>query len=111
MKRFFKKQFGSLFGRGMLPVLAMAVMLGVSACGGGSPVTLTQANLDKIQPDMSAKDVKAILGEPTESKSEPIPIVGGTKTTYTYENQQSRVVIVLKNDNVQTKEGHFSAGQ
>lgn len=89
----------------------LLVICGLSACNGGSPLTLTQANLNKIQPDMSAADVKAILGEPTESKTEPIPIVGGTKTTYTYENKDSRVVIVLKNDNVQTKEGHFGAPQ
>ena len=92
-------------------LLALCVISTLSACGGGSPVTLTQANLDKIQPDMSSKDVKAILGEPTESKDEPIPIVGGTKTTYVYSNNQDRVVIVLKNDNVQTKEGHFGAAQ
>ena len=90
---------------------ALFVVSTLSGCGGGSPATLTQENLDKIQIDMSSKDVKAILGEPTESKSEPIPIVGGTKTTYVYANKQDRVVIVLKNDNVQTKEGHFGTGQ
>jgi hypothetical protein len=95
----------------ILSLAALVIASTFSACGGGSPITLTQANLDKIQPDMSSKDVKAILGEPTESKSEPIPIVGGTKTTYIYANNDSRVVIVLKNDNVQTKEGHFGAAQ
>ncbi len=74
-----------------------------------TPVTLTQANLDKIQDGMSATEVKAILGSPTDSKSEPIPIVGGTKTTYTYTNKEDRIVIVLKNDTVQSKEGHFAA--
>jgi hypothetical protein len=71
--------------------------------------TLTQENLDKIQPDMTSTQVKAILGEPTDSKSEPIPIVGGTKTTYTYDSGDNKdhVVIVLKNDSVQTKEGTF----
>jgi len=74
-------------------------------------LTLTQENLDKIHQDMSSQEVKSILGEPTESKSEPIPIVGGTKTTFVYTNKQDRVVIVLKNDNVQSKEGQFSSGQ
>jgi len=59
---------------------------------------------------MSSKEVKSILGEPTETKSEPIPIVGGTKTTFVYTNKEDRVVIVLKNDNVQTKEAHFTSG-
>lgn len=90
--------------------MALLTLLTLNACGGGSPFTLTQENLDKIQRDMSSREVKSILGEPTESKSEPIPIMGGTKTTYVYSNKQDRVVIVLKNDNVQTKEGHFSSG-
>jgi hypothetical protein len=97
--------------RTICTALALAVMTGLGACGGGSPVTLTQANLDKIQQDMSASEVKAILGEPTETKTEPIPIVGGTKTTYVYENKQDRVVIILKNDNVQSKEGQFGSAQ
>ncbi len=46
--------------------------------------------------------------KPTDPKSEPIPIVGGTKTTYVYEPKEDRVVIVLKNDTVQSKEGHFA---
>ena len=83
------------------------VILFLAACN-MTPVTLTQANLDKIQEGMSATEVKSILGAPTDSKSEPIPIVGGTKTTYTYTNKEDRVVIVLKNDTVQSKEGHFA---
>lgn len=81
----------------------------LAACGGGSPVTLTQDNVDKIQDGMTSAEVKAILGSPTDSKSEPIPIVGGTKTTYVYSNESDRVVIILKNDTVQSKEAHFSS--
>jgi predicted small lipoprotein YifL len=90
--------------------MAVAVLATLSACGGGSPLTLTQENLDKIQEGMSATQVETILGAPTDSKSEPIPIVGGTKTTFTYANKNDRVVIVLKNDTVQSKEGHFTSG-
>lgn len=89
--------------------LAVVALAALSACGGGSPLTLTQDNLDKIEEGMSATQVQTILGPPTDSKSEPIPIVGGTKTTYVYANKNDRVVIVLKNDTVQTKEGHFTS--
>ena len=82
-------------------------MMALSACGGGSPLTLTQANLDKVHEGMTANEVKSILGSPTDSKTEPIPIVGGTKTTYVYSNKEDRVVVILKNDTVQSKEGHF----
>lgn len=88
-----------------LAVLFLAIL---TACGGGSPLTLTQDNLDKVHNDMSAAEVKSILGAPTESRSEDIPVVGGTKLTYVYSNDQSRVVIVLKNDKVQSKEGAFA---
>jgi hypothetical protein len=82
-------------------------MLVLAACNAAS-VTLTQDNLDKIQEGMSSAQVKSILGSPTDSKSEPIPVVGGTKLTYIYEHDGDRAVIVLKNDTVQSKEGHFS---
>ena len=88
-------------------ILGIVAMMALSACGGGSPLTLTQANLDKVQEGMTASEVKSILGNPTDSKTEPIPIVGGTKTTYVYSNEEDRVVIILKNDTVQSKEGHF----
>ncbi len=72
-------------------------------CGGGSPLTLNQDNLNKIHNDMSQAEVRDIMGAPTESKDEPIPIVGGTQTTYTYRNDTSEVTIVFKNDKVQEK--------
>lgn len=88
--------------------LAAALLLALSACGGGSPLTLTQENFDQIHEGMTAAQVQAILGPPSDSQSEPIPIVGGTKTTYTYANKDDKVTIVLKNDTVQSKEGRFS---
>jgi hypothetical protein len=90
-----------------LSLLAVGCAAMLAGCNASS-VTLTQDNLDKIQDGMSATQVKTILGAPTESKEEPIPVVGGTKTTYTYTNSDgANVVIVLKNDTVQSKEGHF----
>jgi hypothetical protein len=58
---------------------------------------------------MSSAEVRSIMGAPTESKDESIPIVGGTQTTYTYRNDNSEVVIVLKNDLVKEKHGTFGA--
>lgn len=69
--------------------------------------TLTQANLDKVQKDMSQAEVETIFGPPTTSQSEPIPIVGGTKTTYTYQSGDSAVTIIFKNNQVQQKSGTF----
>jgi hypothetical protein len=88
-------------------ILCVALSLALLGCGGGSLLTLTQDNLNKVQTDMSQADVKSILGTPTESREEPIPIVGGTETTYTYRNNTSEVVIVFKNDKVQEKHGSF----
>jgi hypothetical protein len=68
---------------------------------------LTQANLDRIQTDMSPAEVETILGAPTSSDSKPIPIVGGTQTTYSYENGTSAVTIVFKNNQVKEKSGTF----
>ena len=90
--------------------LALASALALSACGGGSPLTLTEDNYNKIQNDMSESDVKSILGSPSSEDSQPIPIVGGTQTTLVYSNTQNgtTVTIVLKNDKVQNKTGHFN---
>jgi hypothetical protein len=88
--------------------LCALLSLSLVACGGGSPLSLNQANLDKIHDDMSPTEVKAILGSPTDSKSEPIPVVGGTETTYVYRNNDSEVKIVFKNDQVKEKQGSFS---
>ncbi|MBN8709449.1 MAG: hypothetical protein BGO12_17180 [Verrucomicrobia bacterium 61-8] len=91
-----------------LSLLAVGCAAVLAGCDAASSVTLTQDNLDKIQDGMSAAQVKTILGAPTASKEEPIPVVGGTKTTYTYTNSTgANVVIVLKNDTVQSKEGTF----
>jgi hypothetical protein len=88
-------------------VLCAALSLVLLGCGGGSPLTLNQQNLDKVHDDMTPTEVRSIFGAPTESKTDPIPIVGGTQTTYTYRNDKSEVVIVFKNDQVKEKHGTF----
>jgi hypothetical protein len=70
--------------------------------------TLTQANLDRVQTDMSKAEVEAIFGAPTSSQDQPIPIVGGTQTTYNYQSGGSAVTIVFKNDQVKEKSGTFN---
>jgi len=62
----------------------LALSLFLAGCGALSSMSLTQANLDKVHDDMSPAEVKSILGDPTDSKTEPIPVVGGTQTIYTY---------------------------
>ena len=88
--------------------LCLALSLLIAGCGVFSSMALTQANLDKIHDDMSPEDVKSILGEPTDSKSEPIPIVGGTQTIYTYHSDSADVTIIFKNDLMKEKKGTFA---
>ncbi len=71
------------------------------------PAALTQANLDRVQDDMSQSEVEAIFGQPTSSQSMPIPIVGGTQTTYNYQSGGSAVTIIFKNNQVKQKSGTF----
>jgi len=92
-------------------LLAILALVTLAACSGSLTTKLTQANFDQIQHGMSTAEVKSLLGDPTQSDSEPIPIVGGTKTTYTYTHGQDSAVIVFKNDNMETKEGHFATQQ
>ena len=92
----------------MKTYLCLALSLFIAGCGVVSSMALTQANLDKIHDDMSPAEVKSILGEPTDSKSEPIPIVGGTQTIYTYHSDSADVTIIFKNDLMKEKKGTFA---
>jgi hypothetical protein len=56
---------------------------------------------------MSPAEVEAIFGQPSSSQSQPIPIVGGTQTTYTYQGGTSAVTIIFKNNQVKQKSGTF----
>jgi hypothetical protein len=88
--------------------LSVVLSLFIAGCGAFSSLSLTQANLDKIHDDMSPTEVKSILGDPAESKTEPIPIVGGTQTIYTYHSNSSEVTIIFKNDLMKEKHGTFA---
>jgi len=87
--------------------LSLAVALLLAGCGGPFGSSLTQVNLDKVHNDMSPTEVRAILGEPSDSRSEPIPIVGGMQTTYVYHRSSSDITIIFKNDLVKEKRGTF----
>ena len=89
----------------ILSVLSLVFIL--AACGGGSPITLNQDNFNRLHDDMSQAEVTAIMGQPTTSNTEPIPIVGGTATTYTYRNDTSNVTLVFKNNLLKEKHGDF----
>ena len=88
--------------------LCLALSLFIAGCGAFSSMSLTQANLDKIHDDMTPAQVKSILGDPAESKTDPIPIVGGTQTIYTYHSGSSDVTIIFKNDLMKEKHGTFA---
>jgi hypothetical protein len=88
-------------------LLCGTLALLLSGCGGGSSLTLNQDNFNRVHNGMSQVDVTAIMGQPTESKTDPIPIVGGTQTTYTYRNDKSEATIVFKNDQVTDSHANF----
>ena len=68
----------------------------------------SQANLNMIHEDMSMAEVSNVLGAPTSTRSEPIPIVGGTQTTYTYQSPNAAITIIFKNDRMKEKSGTFN---
>ncbi len=71
------------------------------ACGS----KLTSANLDKVQNDMSPAQVKQILGEPTETKTNSA--MGLSATTYVYKKGNTEVTITFVNDKEMAKQGSF----
>jgi hypothetical protein len=82
-------------------LFAIAALLLVAACS-----KLTEDNLQKIHGGMTTDEVKAILGEPTDSQTKTMPVLGSS-TVYTYHTGSSNVVITFINDKVVTTEGDF----
>jgi len=61
----------------MLRALALAALLLVAACS-----KVTQENFAKVQDGMSEQDVRALLGDPSESSSAQILGVSGTSSRW-----------------------------
>jgi outer membrane protein assembly factor BamE (lipoprotein component of BamABCDE complex) len=66
---------GKRLGKAWVRLLALALCLGVVACAGSQ---ITRENFDKIKTGMTAAQVTAILGEPTESSSVDVAVFSGT---------------------------------
>ncbi|MEY2546436.1 MAG: hypothetical protein QOG48_1553 [Verrucomicrobiota bacterium] len=67
---------------------------------------ITKANVDEVSENMSKKQVESILGPPTEIDNKDFLVM--KKTTYTYRQGKETVVIVFKDDKLQTKESTLS---
>ena len=87
--------------------LCLVLSLLATGCGRVTTTGLTQANLDKVHGDMSSMEVRSLLGDPADSQSDAIPILGGVQTIYTYHSNSSDVTIIFKNDLMKEKHGTF----
>jgi hypothetical protein len=72
---------------------------------GGCSSRLTSDNLSHIKPGMTSKEVKTILGDPTETESQATLSISGT--TYVYRSGESEVKVVFLNDKVTAVQSHF----
>jgi outer membrane protein assembly factor BamE (lipoprotein component of BamABCDE complex) len=81
----------------------IAALLALSGC---SNKRITKANVDELTENMSKKQVESILGPPTEIDNKDFLVM--KKTTYTYRQGKDSVIIVFKDDKLQTKESTLS---
>jgi outer membrane protein assembly factor BamE (lipoprotein component of BamABCDE complex) len=81
-------------------LLTGAALLLLTACS-----RLTETNLEKIHNGMTTDEVKAILGDPTDTQTGSL--IGISGTTYVYHTPTSDVKITFLNDKVITTEGEF----
>ena len=66
---------------------------------------VTSQNIDKIKVGMTSDQVKVILGQPNDSKTQGA--LGLSSTTFTYKKGSSEVTVVFLNDKVMAKNGEF----
>jgi hypothetical protein len=81
-------------------LLVGVVILFLSACS-----RVTPQNLEKIKMGMSSEQVKAVLGNPSDTLTQGA--LGLSSTTYTYKKGTSVVKIVFLNDKVMAKNGEL----
>jgi len=82
-------------------ILLLTTVLVLTACAS----KLTQENLQKVHSGMTIDEVKAILGNPTDSQS--ADMLGFKSTSFTYHTKTADVKIVFLNDKVMSTEGEF----
>ena len=78
-----------------------AVMLLCSALLVGCGSKVTQENFEKIHSGMTQAEVRAILGEPTESSGIALGPLGGTSSTW--KSNGNTIAIQFLNDKVVAK--------
>ncbi len=94
--------------RALFPTVAAAGIL-LSGC----EQRITDANLQAVKPDMSTKEVEAILGPPrrveSPPESEPTVVKSLSITRYIYEQKGHKVQLTFVGDRLATQgvEGSF----
>jgi hypothetical protein len=86
---------------GLILILVLCACL--AACGS----KLTQENFDKIKTNMTFEEVKALLGEPTETSSVGIGGLSGTQALW--KDKDAAITIQFVNNKVAMK--NFSKGR
>jgi len=86
--------------RANLCLLALTCAVLLTACS-----QMTEANLEKIHNGMTTDEVKAILGEPTDSQTKSM--LGISSTTFSYHTGSSNVAITFIDNKVIATEGDF----
>ena len=85
--------------RFMTAAVAMVFFLGLMACSG---TKINQENFDKIKTGMTLAEVKAILGEPTDSSSIDVAVISGGSAMW--KGEGITINIQFMNGKVITKE-------
>ena len=90
------KTAGSFF---RLVALVMLFAFAVTACNPAK--RLTKANVAEVTEGMSKKQVESILGSPTTVDTKDFALL--KQTTYIYAQGKESVMIIFKDDKVQSK--------